>query len=99
MADGYSKRIKKPQTRSRFWTSFIGVPGKGRAIRGLQEEENPEHRARVVYNKHTLLVHVSDERGPGWTTIAIDRATREWAVAQRTNQNESAEAACSQLYI
>lgn len=99
MADGYSKRIKKPQTRSRFWTSFIGVPGKGRAIRGLQEEENPDHRARVVYNKHTLLIHVSDERGPGWTTIAIDRLTREWAVAQRTNQNESAEAACSQLYI
>ena len=99
MADGHSKRIKKPQTGSRFWTSFRGVPGKGREIRGLQEEGNPEHRARVVYNKHTLLIHVSDDRGPGWTTIAIDRATREWAVAQRTNQNESAEAACSQLYI
>ena len=99
MSDGCSKRIKRPSTRSRHWTSFVGVPGRGRAIRGLQEEGKPEHRARVVYSKDTLLIHVSDERGPGWTTIAIDRATREWSIAQRTSQMESAEAAYSQLYI
>jgi hypothetical protein len=68
-------------------------------VRGLQEEGNPEHRMRVEHNKHTLFIHLSDERGPGWTTIVIDRATREWAVAQRTRQLEAAEAAYSQLYI
>ena len=99
MSDGCSKRIAKPPTRSRHWTSFVGLPGKGRVVRGLQEEGNPEHRMRVEHNKHTLFIHLSDERGPGWTTIVIDRATREWAVAQRTRQMEAAEAAYSQLYI
>ena len=99
MSDGCSKRITKPPTRSRHWTSFVGVRGRGRVVRGLQEEGNPEHRMRVEHNKHTLFIHLSDERGPGWTTIVIDRATREWAVAQRTRQMEAAEAAYSQLYI
>ncbi len=29
--------------------------------------------ARIEHNKHTLLVHISDEDGRGWTTLAIDR--------------------------
>lgn len=99
MSDGCSKRIPKPPTRSRRWTSFVGVPGRGRAIRGLQEEGNPEHRMRVEHIKHSLFIHLSDERGQGWTTIVIDRATREWAVAQRTSQMAAAEAAYSQLYV
>ena len=98
MSDGCSKRIPKPKTRSPRWTSFVGVQGRGRAIRCLQEEVNPEHRVRVEHNKDTLLIHISDERCEGWTTLAIDRATREWAVAQRTRQMEAAVAACGQLY-
>jgi len=99
MSDGCSKRVPKPVSRSHRWTSFVGVLGRGRAIRGLQEEGNPEHRVRVEHNKHTLLIHISDEHGQGWTTVAIDRATREWAVAQRMRQTEAAEAAHGQLYV
>jgi hypothetical protein len=99
MADGRSSRVKKPTRRSVRWTSFVATPPKGRIVRGLQEEGNPDHRLRVEHNKDTLLIHLSGEDGPGWTTIAIDRATREWAVAQRKSQGESAQAACSQLYV
>lgn len=67
-------------------------------MRTLQEEGHPEHRVRVEHNKDTLLVHISDEFGQTWTTVAIDRATREWAVAQRARQLEAAEAAYGRLY-
>jgi hypothetical protein len=53
---------------------------------------------RVEHNRHTLLVHVSDEDGRGWTTVAIDRPTREWAIAQRDRQKVAAEAASELLY-
>lgn len=96
MTDARSGSAPKPP-RS-HWTSFIGTLAKGRAVRGLEEEGNPKHRARVEHNKHTLLVHISDEDGRGWTTLAIDRATREWAIAQRSRQQESAEAAYELLY-
>jgi hypothetical protein len=43
-------------------------------VRGLEEEGNSQHRVRVEHNRETLLVHVSDEDGKGWTTLAIDRA-------------------------
>jgi hypothetical protein len=68
-------------------------------VRGLEEEGNPKHRARVEHNKHTLLGHISDEDGRGWTTLAIDRATREWSIAQRIRQQEAAEAAYELLYV
>jgi hypothetical protein len=98
MPDGSSKRIPRPGGRSRRWTSFVGAPRRGRVVRGLQEG-NPEHRARVEHDRHTLLVHVSDEDGRGWTTVAIDRATREWAIARRARQSEAAQAACRLLYL
>ena len=97
MTDACSRRVKAPTKYTR-WTSFVGVLGRGRAIRGLQEEGNPAHRARVEHNKHTLLVHISDEDGQGWTTLALDRATREWAIAHRRQQAEAAKAAYEQLY-
>jgi hypothetical protein len=75
MKDACSRRVKAPAKYTR-WTSFVGVLGRGRAIRGLQEEGNPAHRLRVEHNRHTLLVHISDEDGRGWTTLAIDRTTR-----------------------
>jgi hypothetical protein len=99
MTDARSKAIKKPARRSVRWTSFVGSPARGRAVRGLEEEGNPKHRLRVEHNKDTLLVHISDEDGQGWTTLAIDRATREWSIAQRHRQMEAAQAAYSGLYV
>ena len=96
MTDARSKSVPKP-ARSR-WTSFVGSPVKGRIVRGLEEEGNPKHRVRVEHNRHTLLVHISDEDARGWTTLAIDRPTREWAIAQRDRQLEAAKAACVLLY-
>ncbi|MGH3935033.1 MAG: hypothetical protein ACRDS1_08670, partial [Pseudonocardiaceae bacterium] len=58
----------------------------------------PSHRLRVEHDQYTLLIHLSDEDGPGWTTIAVDRATRQWAVAQGLRQSETAHAAYENLY-
>src|SRR5262245_50458861 len=80
MSDGHSRSVPAPPRRNVRWTSFVASPGQGRITRGLHEEGNPAHRVRVEHNKHTLLIHLSAEDGDGWTTIAIDRATREWAV-------------------
>jgi hypothetical protein len=74
------------------------VPGRGRAIRTLQEEKNAAHRARVEHSQDTLLVQISNEDGQGWTVIAIDRSTREWSVAQRERKNDAAAAAYDLLY-
>jgi hypothetical protein len=68
-------------------------------VRGLEEEGNPRHRVRVEHNRDTLLIHISGEEGQGWTTIAIDRPTREWSIAQRPRQLDAAKAAFSQLYV
>jgi hypothetical protein len=48
--------------------------------------------------RRTLLVHLSDEDGDGWTVLAVDRATRHWAVAQSRRQRDAAEDAYSRLY-
>ena len=66
--------------------------------RVLFEQDNGDHRLRVEHNRDTLLVHLSDEDGRGWTVLAVDRATRRWAVAQDRRQLDAAEAAFSQLY-
>jgi hypothetical protein len=65
----------------------------------LEEEGNPTHRVRVEHSKDTLLIHVSGENGHGWTTLAIDRATREWSIAQRQRQSDAAKAAYANLYV
>jgi hypothetical protein len=98
MSDGCSRSIPKPTRRSKRWTSFVASPGRGRVGRGLEEEGNPAHRVRVEHDRDTLLIHVSDEDGRGWTTIALDRATREWSVAQRKRQLDAASAAHGLLY-
>jgi hypothetical protein len=64
----------------------------------LCDESDPRHRVRVEHDNHTLLVHVSDERGGGWTTLALDRATGEWSIAQRDSQLGAATAAHTALY-
>ena len=82
--------------RSR-WTSFTADATDDRP-RVLSEEGNPDHRLRVEHDRATLLVHLSDEDGRGWTVMAVDRATRRWAVAQAGRQIDAAEAAVAQLY-
>ncbi|MDQ4039974.1 MAG: hypothetical protein M3313_16885 [Actinomycetota bacterium] len=92
-------KLSRPATSGRRWTSFVAGPSSvGKAIRGLHEEGNPRHRLRVEHDRHTLLIHLSDEDGAGWTTIALDRATRQWAVAQDTRQSDTARDAYDALY-
>ena len=98
MSDGRSRVVPKPKRSSKRWTSFVATPTRGRISRGLEEEANPYHRLRVEHTKETLLIHLSAEDGRGWTTIAIDRPTREWSVAQRQKQMDAAVAACELLY-
>jgi hypothetical protein len=92
-------KLTRPRSGRRRWTSFVadvGTPGK--PVRGLHEQANPRHRLRVEHDAHTLLVHLSDESGDGWTTVAVDRATREWAVAQALRQTDAAGVAYDRLY-
>jgi hypothetical protein len=79
------------------WTSFVADPDEGRP-RILCEEGNPDHRLRVEHDRDTLLVHLSDEDGMGWTVLAVDRASRRWAVAQGRRQLDAAEDAYTRLY-
>ncbi len=82
----------------RRWTSFVaGEGGDGRPVRGLHEAANPRHRLRAEHDAHTLLIHLSDEGGAGWTTMAVDRATRKWAVAQHVRQADAGRGACDAL--
>jgi hypothetical protein len=87
---------KRRATRSR-WTSFLADPEEARA-RILHEQGNPAHRLRVEHDRRTLLVHLSDEDGDGWTVLAVDRETRRWVVAQARRQLDAAAEACSRLY-
>jgi hypothetical protein len=85
-----------PPRRSR-WTSFLADPHEERP-RALHEEGNPQHRLRVEHDRDTLLVHLSDEDGQGWTVLAVDRATRRFVVAQARRQIDAAQDAYSRLY-
>jgi hypothetical protein len=67
-------------------------------VRELHESTNPKHRLRVEHDQHTLLIHLSDEDAKRWMTIAVDRATRQWAVAQDFRQSDTARAAYDRLY-
>lgn len=80
------------------WTSFVAVEGgRGRAVRQLQEEKNPKHRLRVEHDADTLLIHLSDEDGGGWTTIAVDRGNRRVVTARAPRQMDAAVAAYEKL--
>jgi hypothetical protein len=59
--------VKRPP-RSR-WSSFIAD---GAEARSLHEVDNPAHRLRVEHNRDTILVHLSDEDGHGWTVLAVE---------------------------
>ena len=64
----------------------------------LHEQGNAAHRVRVEHDHETLLVHLSDEDGGGWTVLAVDRATRRWVVAQARRQLDAAHDAYLRLY-
>ncbi|MCV2488985.1 hypothetical protein OF117_06385 [Geodermatophilus sp. YIM 151500] len=99
MTDGSSGPVERPARGRGRWTSFVAEPpGEDRPARTLHEAGDPRHRVRVEHDAHTLLIHLSDEEGPGWTTVAVDRATRAWAVAQRDSQLAAAAAASGTLY-
>jgi hypothetical protein len=68
------------------------------SAKGLEEEKNPLHCVRVEYNAGTILVHLSNEDGKGWTVRAVDRKTRKWAVAQESTQLSAASNAFDDLY-
>jgi hypothetical protein len=78
------------------WSSFVADPDEERP-RILREIGNPDHRLRVEHDAKTLLIHLSDEDGGGWTVFAVDRASREWAVAQGRVQQTTAEDAYNRL--
>jgi hypothetical protein len=89
----------RPRPRSRRWASFVADEApRGRVARGLHEEENPRHRVPVECDAQTLLIHLSHADGSGWTTIAVDRATRQWAVPQAPWQIDAASGAYTKLY-
>ena len=89
----------RPPARRRRWTSFVAPEVVlGRRARGLHEEANPKHRLRVEHDAYTLLIHLSNEDGGGWTTIALDRATRRWAVAQGPTESDTARNSYESLY-
>jgi len=78
------------------WTSFVADPSEERP-RTLHEEGNPAHRLRVEHDARTVLVHLSGEDGSGWTVLAVDRATRAYAVAQARRQIDAATEAYARL--
>lgn len=67
-------------------------------VRVLHEDGNPRHRVRVEHNRDTLLLHLSGEDGETWTVLAVDRATRRWAVGESKRQVEAATLAYDRLY-
>ncbi len=92
-------KLPRPTGGRGRWTSFVADssdPTERR--RGLHEESNPQHRLRVEHDAHTLLIHLSDEDGHGWTTVAVDRETRRWAVAQCRRQSDAARQAYEGLH-
>ena len=76
------------------WGSFV-ADAQGDHV--VHEAGNPAHRCRVEHDAATLLVHLSGEDGDGWTTLAVDRATRSWAVGQAATQLAAATRAVELL--
>lgn len=92
-------RPARPPSGRRRWTSFVvDDTSPGKTVRGLHEATNPSHRPRVEHDQYTLRIHLSDEDGHGWTTIAVDRATRRSAIAQGVRQSDTAHSAYENLY-
>jgi hypothetical protein len=78
------------------WGSFVADPSP-EPVHLLHEVGNPDHRLRVEHDQKTLLIHLSDEHGKGWTVLAVDRATRRTAIAHAPTQLAAARAAYAEL--
>lgn len=76
------------------WSGFIAD---GEGAKALHEVGNPQHRVRVEHDRDVVFVHLSDEDGKGWTSLAVDRVTREFAVGQARAQTAAAEQAAQYL--
>ena len=64
----------------------------------LHEEGNHEHRLRVEHDRSRLYVELSGEEGTGpWTVLAVDRASRRYAVAQAETKTAATQAAADAL--
>lgn len=99
MSDESGGKLPRPPARRGRWTSFVAPEDtRAKVVRLLHEESNPEHRVRVEHDAFTLIIHLSDEAGGGWTAVAVDRETRRWAVAQARRQVDAAKEAYDELY-
>ena len=94
--------LPRPTSSGRAWTSFVAdppEPGKpDRPVRGLHEQGHPRHRLRVEHDRSTLLIHLADEDGTGWTTLAVDRATRQISTGRGERQSDATREAYQALY-
>lgn len=94
---GHGEALADPAARRRRsgrWTSFVAESPE---TRGLHEQGNPLHRLRVEHDGRTLFIHLSDEDGKGWTTVAVDRESRRFAVAQGRRQSDTARLSYTEL--
>lgn len=92
-------KLGRPNAGRGRWTSFVAEDvTSSRVARGLHEQANSRHRLRVEHDAYTMLIHLSDEDGTGWTTVAVDRATRACAVARALRQTDAARDAYDGLY-
>lgn len=64
----------------------------------LHEDGNEAHRLRVEHDRARLYVELSGEDGASpWTVLAVDRASRRYAVAQADTKTAATEAAARTL--
>lgn len=97
MTDGLSRWVPKPKSLGQ-WGAFVADPSAtDTPARSLHDERHPESHVRVEHDNHTLMIHIRD-RDSNWTTVALDRASQEWALTQRESKGQAAEAAYRSLY-
>ena len=99
MPDACSKTLEGPKRRSVRWTSFVGSIPVVASCEVWKKRGIPCTAFAWSTTSDTLLIHISGEDGQGWTTLAIDRPTREWSIAQRRRQSDAAKAAYGNLYV
>lgn len=64
----------------------------------LHEDGKPAHRLRLEHDRCRLYVELSDEEGGGpWTVMAVDRRTRQYAVAQSDTKSGATRLAADAL--
>ncbi len=92
-------RYRNRRSVARAGLLLLGLRQQGESFEVFKKKEI----RLIVFVSNTTnircFIHISNEDGDGWTTIALDRATREWSIAQRRRQLDAAMAACEQLYI